>query len=129
MDFFYSLWVCFKWFCFVGFCFVVLFFFFFGLEGCYFVGLLGVRYRGGIVMRISICGIVMLVCVIILGFIIIVFLVVLFVIDYWLEFKVDFGYMWLLMDDVWVFYIWYRGIFWECYFGNDIVCEYLFSGI
>lgn len=129
MDFLHSLWACSKRLSFVGFCPVVLFFSSFGPEGRYFVGLPGARYRGGTAMRTSTCGTVMLVCATILGPITIVFLAVSFATDYWLEFKVDPGYTRLSTDNARVSHTRHRGIFRECYPGNDTACEYLFSGI
>lgn len=78
-------------------------------------------------MRTSTCGTVMLVCATILGPITIVFLAVSFATDYWLEFKVDPGYTRLSTDNARVSHTRHRGIFRECYPGNDTACEYLFQ--
>lgn len=70
-------------------------------------------------MRTSTCGTVMLVCATILGPITIVFLAVSFATDYWLEFKVDPGYTRSSSDWDRVSHTRHRGIFRECYPGND----------
>lgn len=127
MDFLHSLWACSKRLCFVGPCPVV-FFFPFRTRGSVLCRVTG-RYRGRTAMRTSTCGTVMLVCATILGPITIVFLAVSFATDYWLEFKVDSGYTRLPTDNNRVSHTRHRGIFRECYPGNDTACEYLFSGI
>ena len=73
-------------------------------------------------MRTSTCGTVMLVCATILGPITIVFLAVSFATDHWLEFKVDRTKS-LAPNLDRVTHTRYRGIFRECYPGNDTACK------
>ncbi|XP_062602882.1 transmembrane protein 178B-like [Saccostrea cucullata] len=70
-------------------------------------------------MRTSTCGTVMLVCATILGPITIVFLAVSFATDHWLEFKVDRSKFTVGNEFDRVAHTRYRGIFRECYPGND----------
>lgn len=94
-----------------------------GLVDRCFVGWVVDCNSGRIIMRQSTCGTVMLVCATILGPITIVFLAVSFATDHWLEFKVARDKFTGSNDLDRVAHTRYRGIFRECYPGNDTACK------
>lgn len=96
--------------------------FLFRSRGTFFVRVCVCWIQEVYTMRTSTCGTVMLVCATILGPITIVFLAVSFATDHWLEFKVD-RTRYSGSDPNRVTHTRYRGIFRECYPGNDTACK------